>query len=98
MRLLFADLLPDSVLTRESKAVFNRAMLTDLARDFVRSWGGGGLNSDYVDVDALRAAWLSDWPPVQSFYLLQQAWLSESHHPRRSAPQGTPGAVAPHGG
>lgn len=97
MRFLFADMLPDSVLTRESKAVFNRAMLTDVARDFALNWKGGGINTDYVDVDALRAAWLSDWPPVQSFCLMQQAWLSENQGSAPDSPQGL-GAVAPQSG
>jgi asparagine synthase (glutamine-hydrolysing) len=78
MHLLFSDLLPDQILTRSSKALFNRGFLTDVGRAFASSWDGGGVDTGLVDVDALRAAWLSRWPPVQSFWLLQAAWLHEN--------------------
>lgn len=78
MRALFGDLLPDEVLCRTSKALFNRGFLTDLAREFAASWRGGGIDTDIVRPEALRAAWLSDWPPSQSFWLLQAAWLHEN--------------------
>lgn len=86
MRVLFADLLPDEVLTRTSKAIFNRGFLTDVGREFARSWQGQGVDTDIVDVDALRAAWLADWPPSQSFGLLQAAWLHEKQSASRGAP------------
>jgi hypothetical protein len=75
---LFSDLLPAEVLRRESKAIFNRAMISDASRQFARAWRGGGVDTELVDPDALRAAWLSDWPPVQSMWLLQSAWLYEN--------------------
>ena len=77
MTALFGDLLPHEVLSRESKAIFNRAMITDVSREFARSWRGAGIDTDLVDAEALRSAWLSDWPPVQSHWLLQSAWLSD---------------------
>lgn len=75
MRALFSDVLPDEILSRTSKAVFNRGFLTDVGRAFARSWDGGGVDKEMVDPVALRSAWLSDWPPSQSFGLLQAAWL-----------------------
>lgn len=78
MRLLFSDVLPEQILTRSSKALFNRGFLTDVGRAFASTWGGGGVDTELVDVDALRAAWLSHWPPVQTFWLLQAAWLHEN--------------------
>lgn len=81
MRLLVGDLLPDVVLGRTSKALFNRGFLTDVSRNFAKSWTGRGVDADLVDPEALRAAWLSDWPPSQSFLLLQSAWLEE-HGPQ----------------
>ncbi len=75
MRALFSDVLPDEVLSRTSKALFNRGFLTDVGRAFARSWDGGGVDKEMVDPVALRSAWLSNWPPAQSFGLLQAAWL-----------------------
>jgi asparagine synthase (glutamine-hydrolysing) len=75
MRALFSDLLPDDILSRTSKALFNRGFLTDVGRSFARTWDGGGIDSEMVDVEALRSAWLSEWPPSNSFGLLQTAWL-----------------------
>jgi asparagine synthetase B (glutamine-hydrolysing) len=75
MRALFSDILPDDIMSRTSKAVFNRCFLTDVGRSFARSWDGSGVDEEMVDVDVLRSAWLSAWPPAQSFGLLQAAWL-----------------------
>ena len=75
MRALFSDVLPDEILSRTSKALFNRGFLTDIARAFARSWDGSGVDKEMVDPALLRSAWLSEWPPSQSFGLLQAAWL-----------------------
>jgi asparagine synthetase B (glutamine-hydrolysing) len=75
MRALFSDVLPDEILSRTSKAVFNRGFLTDISRAFARSWDGEGVDKQMVDPAALRSAWLSEWPPSQSFGLLQAAWF-----------------------
>jgi asparagine synthetase B (glutamine-hydrolysing) len=78
MRALFADILPDEILTRSSKAMFNRGFLTDVGRAFAKSWEGAGIETDIIDGEALRSAWLSTWPPAQSFGLLQSAWLAQN--------------------
>ena len=78
MRSLFADLLPDALLTRTSKAIFNRGYLTDVGRAFAANWHGGGVDTRLVDTEKLRSRWLSEWPPHQSFLLLQAAWLHEN--------------------
>jgi hypothetical protein len=96
MKLLVGDLLPDAVLGRTSKALFNRGFLTNVSRDFAMSWTGRGVDTDLVDPEILRAAWLSDWPPAQSFLLLQAAWLEEHRsqarlrHPAPLATEGPP--------
>jgi asparagine synthase (glutamine-hydrolysing) len=77
MLALFSDLLPKEVLQRQSKAVFNRAVLTGISKSFAKSWQGGGVDPDLVDPEALRSAWLSDWPPWPSRWLMQAAWLHE---------------------
>ena len=81
MRALFSDILPDDIMSRTSKALFNRCFLTDVGRSFVRSWDGSGVDEEMVDVDLLRSGWLSRWPPAQTNGLLQAAWL----HSNRSA-------------
>ncbi|PZF85491.1 asparagine synthase-related protein [Jiangella anatolica] len=76
MRVLFADLLPEAVLSRASKASFDRAYLGEPTREFARTWDGSGVDTTLVDPDVLRSAWLSDRPSTLSGTLLQQAWLS----------------------
>jgi hypothetical protein len=74
---LFAGLLPDALLRRTSKAVFDDPLWTDTAIEFARSWSGRGLDESLVDVDALRAHWLGDDRSVMSTSLLQAAWLAD---------------------
>ncbi|HWV75979.1 MAG TPA: asparagine synthase-related protein [Isoptericola sp.] len=76
MRAVFGTLLPDAVCARSDKASFNRAYLGSATRDFARRWGGDGVDAALVDVDGLRAAWLSGFPPGPTSLLLQQAWLA----------------------
>lgn len=59
MRYLFRELLPDSILSRESKASFNQARWTDREIQFAQSWSGRGLDTRLIEPEALRAAWLS---------------------------------------
>ncbi len=75
MRLLAADLLPDSVSRRQTKATFNEVYVGDGVRSFARSWSGKGLDESLVDVEALRAAWSSDMIPGPSLAPLQYALL-----------------------
>jgi asparagine synthetase B (glutamine-hydrolysing) len=76
MRALFGELLPDDVLTRESKAHFLYAYLRDTSRAFARSWDESGLDPELVDAATLRAAWLSLMPSGASGLALQAAWLA----------------------
>lgn len=76
MRILFADVLPDEILRRSSKASFDRAYMGEPTRDFARGWDGSGVDTALVDPEALRAAWLSVRPSTLSGTLLQQAWLA----------------------
>ena len=76
MRAVFGPLLPDAVCARSSKASFNRAYLGSATREFAARWDGEGVDPELVDVDALRAAWLSGYPPGPTSLLLQQAWLA----------------------
>jgi asparagine synthetase B (glutamine-hydrolysing) len=76
MAYLAGDLLPEPVLSRRAKASFNAAYFTDIARAFVASWDGSGVDQELVDVEALLAEWSEPNPSALSFGLLQEAWLA----------------------
>ena len=76
MRSLFGDLLPDEVLTRETKTVFDEAFWSDASRAFAASWNGTGVDESVVDVEALQREWASPEPDPRSFLLAQAAWLA----------------------
>ena len=81
MRSLFTDLLPDQLLARPDKAVFGDAFVGKWTRDFARDWQGDGVDTDFVDPDALREAWLGDDFDFRAALLLQAAWLSSDSAP-----------------
>lgn len=76
-RALFSDLLPDEVLTRSTKAVFNASVFHDHTRAFARQWTGAGVPLDLVDPERLLAQWQSDCPHAGTLQLLQAAWLAD---------------------
>ena len=78
MRYLFADLLPDAVLSRTTKASFNQTRWGEFEREYARGWSGEGIDADLVDAERLRAAWLSDDPLPAAAYQLHAAWLAMS--------------------
>ncbi|MBD8078933.1 asparagine synthase-related protein [Cellulosimicrobium arenosum] len=75
MRRLAADLLPDAVLARTSKAWFNATRWGPEERAFARSWDGSGIDRDLVDHDVLRASWATTAPPAAAELLLHAAWI-----------------------
>jgi asparagine synthase (glutamine-hydrolysing) len=75
LRALFGDLLPDAVLSRQSKADFTRAYWSGDAREFIRGWDGGGLPT-HVDPEELRRVWEKDRPDARTGLLLQAAWAT----------------------
>jgi asparagine synthetase B (glutamine-hydrolysing) len=75
MRILFGHLLPEAILSRNSKASFDRAYMGEPTREFARTWDGSGVDTTLVDPEVLRASWLSDRPSTLAGTLLQQAWL-----------------------
>ncbi len=86
MRMLFGDLLPEPVLSREGKARFNGASWTTHSRSFVRSWQGEGADEELVDAEVLRQIWLGEDPHPASFTLLQSIWLRlDQAKPRASS-------------
>ena len=76
MRRLFADLLPDAVLSRSTKAAFNLSRWGEREREFARSWDGSGVDPELVDAEALRESWLADRPTSVEGYYLHLAWLA----------------------
>jgi hypothetical protein len=83
MRAVFGDLLPEDVLARPTKVYFNDAYAHRHTREFVRGWDGSGLDTDLIDVDALREVWSDPVLHGGTFQLLHAAWLAGS--PRRNA-------------
>lgn len=76
MRALFADVLPEALLGRTSKAYFNASRFGPATRAFVSGWHGAGVDTALVDVEALQAEWSSATPHAGTLALLQQAWLA----------------------
>jgi asparagine synthase (glutamine-hydrolysing) len=76
------DLLPEALLSRERKALFDLAYLRQPTRELARSFDGAGLDPELVDSDRLRAEWLSPVPSFASALALQAAWLASAARDR----------------
>ncbi len=74
-RRLGADLLPDAILARRTKARFNAAAWGADEQEFARGWTGGAFSPELIDEDALRREWLSDSPHPITYLLQHVAWL-----------------------
>jgi asparagine synthase (glutamine-hydrolysing) len=74
---LFADVLPDALISRPTKATFGGVFMGEHARAFAARWDGGGLDPDLVDADALRADWNGPAISFRSTTLMQWLWLRE---------------------
>ena len=77
LRAVFGGLVPDDVLARTTKASFDGAFWNRHSRAFAAEWGGGGVDEDLVDAEALRREWAKERPDARTFLLLQAAWLAE---------------------
>ncbi|WP_040491430.1 asparagine synthase-related protein [Ilumatobacter nonamiensis] len=75
LRMIAPDLLPDEVVSRRSKAIFNRAIMGQHSRAFAENWDGSGVDRSLVDVDGLRNELLSERPNAAVAALAQSAWL-----------------------
>jgi asparagine synthase (glutamine-hydrolysing) len=77
MRALFADLLPEAVISRRSKAEFSAAQFGVHTKRFADQWSGeAGDMAEIVDPDRLRSVWRSERPHFLSAMLLQACWLA----------------------
>jgi hypothetical protein len=73
--MLFGDLLPERVVHRPDKAVFNEAVVGRYTQAFLATWDGAGVPRHLVDIDRLRTALHATNLSGNSFLLLQTAWL-----------------------
>ncbi len=64
------------MLTRESKAYFDEAFVSEHTRSFVAGWTGNGVDTSLVDLDRLVDEWRSEHPDPRSLLLLQATWLA----------------------
>ena len=90
MRALASDLLPDSVLSRTSKASFTRCYHGRPTHDFATQWTGDGVDPVLVDPEELRRIWLTDMPVAPTSALLQSAWLASNRPSMASSPSNPP--------
>ena len=75
LRDIASDLLPPAVIERTTKAVFNDAYFGHHTRALARGWPGTGIDTQLIDVDELRRAWLTERPPPMTWALVQAAWI-----------------------
>src|SRR4051794_6385604 len=76
LRSLFGGVLPERLLTRESKARFDRAYLASHTRAFAAEWDGTGLDPELVDVTAFREELARPGPRTGIASLVQWLWLN----------------------
>jgi asparagine synthase (glutamine-hydrolysing) len=95
MRFLAHDLLPDALLSRGDKAVFTTSFFSEHTRRFAETWSGGGLDTELVDPERVREAWLAPEPDVRSALLLQIAWLHDHRHGREATATSVAGTSRP---
>lgn len=62
IRMLGGSLLPDELLARRSKAVFNRSRFGPATREFAGTCDGSGVDDAAVDAALLRREWMSELP------------------------------------
>jgi len=81
---LFSGVLPAGLEARSSKASFAETLWGSPSRAFVSSWDGTGVDSEIVDVDALRRRWQVDGE-AGPHTLLQALWLGRQDDDRVSS-------------
>lgn len=78
MRAFFSGILPEAVIERTTKAVFNVPFWRRHTRQFVQSWTGEGIDPELVHVDVLRVLWAeAESAPVATLAQLKAAWLAK---------------------
>jgi Asparagine synthase len=75
MQELFGDLLPEPVLARRSKATFGPAFFGPETRRFTRGFDGDGIDTELVNLQALREVWRDPATGIATALLVQRLWL-----------------------
>ncbi|HEX8207839.1 MAG TPA: asparagine synthase-related protein [Solirubrobacteraceae bacterium] len=73
---LAGDLLPRDVLQRRDKTAFAGVYWNRHTRELLETWQGEGVDTDVVDVEALRETWASRHVNMATALLLQSVWLA----------------------
>lgn len=82
MRALFADVLPEALISRRGKAEFSAPMFSNHTRAFAKIWDGrSGIDAELLDGDGLRQVWTAPRPHSGSAMALQAAWLASQPGP-----------------
>jgi hypothetical protein len=76
---LFPGLLPEALLHRRDKAVYDGVYFTGASRAFAEAWDGGGVTGELVDAARLRATWRDPWRGQRAATLMQALWVERSH-------------------
>lgn len=76
LRVCFADLLPEDVISRTSKAEFSGPLWTDETRAFAESWDGAGIDPAVAVPELVARGWRRPRPDARLTPLLQAAWLA----------------------
>jgi asparagine synthetase B (glutamine-hydrolysing) len=78
MAVIAGDRLPSALLERARKARFDDVFAGPRTREFAQRWNGEGIDSQLVDLDALRATWKAGELGVfRSMIAIQAAWRAE---------------------
>jgi hypothetical protein len=87
VRYLVGDLLPDTLISRSSKALFGDAFWSVHSRHFAREWNGGGLDPTLVNLDVLNQMWRGPASPDgRTKAMFQAAWLAQHEGPGSPEP------------
>ena len=98
MRALASDLLPDSVLTRTSKAMFTRCYHGRPTHEFATHWTGEGVDPVLVDPEELRRIWLTDMPAAPRRHSSNRPGWQATGRWRRPPRNPTPACETPRHG
>jgi asparagine synthase (glutamine-hydrolysing) len=94
LRLVAGTSLPAEIVSRRTKASFDRVFFHDHARAFAGGWTGHGVPLDMVDVGALSKHWSGETADPHSLTLMQAAWLTSARE-RLEQPVGGRGHDVP---
>jgi asparagine synthase (glutamine-hydrolysing) len=89
LRMVASHLLPADVISRRTKASFDRVFFHEHARTFASEWAGQGVPEDVVNVAALSAHWSAETADPHSLTLMQAAWIASARERGEQAVSGS---------